>query len=244
MLFTDISHAVGFSLVPLNEKPTYNVASGGPAPVTPAINAAQIPIIMDPRDTDSAQQLLSASPPPYLELFNEPDYSYQGVTPLTDAVTAAHNLSQIFATSHPSTQYISPALADANSDWLPTFRDNCNGCFDQIDIVSMHLYNPDPAAALNLITQLHGTWPDKRIWITELSPALTGCTLDAAGIVNWAKTLIPQIQALGYVEKIFWNCGEHAPGLDGGDQCNPSLTNDDGSPTDVLKGLASICGIN
>ena len=239
-----LGDVVGFSLVPLNEKPDYDTASGSPAPVTPALNAAQIPIVMDPRDTDQALQILSSSPPAYLELFNEPDYSYQGITPLTDPVTAAHNLSQIFAAAHPSTQYISPALANANSNWLPTFRDNCNNCFDQIDIISMHLYNPDPTAAMGLITQLHGTWPDKRIWITELSPALDSCTLDVAGVANWAKTLIPQIQALGYVEKIFWNCGEHAPGLNGAaNQCNPSLTNDDGSPTEVLTALASVCGI-
>lgn len=234
---------VGFSLVPLNEKPTYNTNSG-PTAVTPAINAAQIPIVMDPRDTDSAVQLLATSPPPYLELFNEPDYSYDNVTPLTDAVTAAHNLSQIFAASHPSTQYISPALAFANSEWLPTFRDSCDNCFDQIDIVSMHLYNYNADQALALIKQLHTTWPDKRIWITELSPTTSGCTLDSAGIISWANTLIPQIIALGYVDKIFWNCGEQGSGVNGAaDLCNPSLTNDDGSATDVLKGLASICGI-
>ena len=234
---------VGFSLVPLNEKSTYNTASG-PAPVTPAINAAQIPIVMDPTDTDSAVKLLASSPPAYLELFNEPDYSFQNATPLTDPIPAAQDLQPIFAAKHPSTQYISPALANANSDWLPTFRDNCNNCFDQIDIISMHLYSSQPDQVLNLIKQLHGTWPDKRIWITELSPASSDCTLDSAGIVNWANTLIPQIIALGYVEKIFWNCGEHGQGLNGAlDQYNPSLTNDDGSATDVLKGLAQICGI-
>ena len=107
----------------------------------------------------------------------------------------------------------------------------------------MHLYNPDANAALGLITQLHGTWPDKRIWITELSPATGDCTLDTAGIVQWAQDLIPKIIALGYVEKIFWNCGESAPGLNGSPaQCNPSLTNDDGSATDILTALGGICG--
>ena len=68
----------------------------------------------------------------------------------------------------------------------------------------MHLYNPDPTAALNIIKQLHQTWPDKRIWITEFAPGTgNGCSLDTDGIVSWMNTLIPQIVALGYVDRIF-----------------------------------------
>lgn len=76
----------------------------------------------------------------------------------------------------------------------------------------MHLYNQPTNAALALIKKLHGTWRDKRIWITELTPGTGDCTLDTGGIVSWLNTLVPQIVALGYVDKIFWNCGESSPG--------------------------------
>ena len=199
---------------------------------------------MDPRNVDQAVQLLQSDPPQYLGLLNEPDYSFQGGTPTTDPVAAANALKPLFAASHPKTTYLSPALAYGTSDWLPTFRDNCGGCFDQIPIISTHIYNTDTTAVLNEVTQLHSTWPDKKIWITELGPATQGCTLDSQGIIQWMNTLLPQLKALGYVEKVFWNCGEHGAGIDGtpNGPCNPSLTNDDGSPTDLLFAYGKVCG--
>ena len=108
----------------------------------------------------------------------------------------------------------------------------------QIPIIAMHLYNPDANAALALIEQLHGTWPDKRIWITELAPGVgDGCGLDADGIVAWLNELVPRIVALGYVDRVFWNCGEASSAT----SCRTDLTNGDGSPTAVLKAYGAIC---
>lgn len=65
----------------------------------------------------------------------------------------------------------------------------------------------------------------------------------AQDMVNWMNTLIPQLVALGYVEKIFWNSGEAGLGSDGlpDGGCNPSLTNPDGSPTQLLSAYGQIC---
>jgi len=200
---------------------------------------------MDPRDTKAAQAILSSNKTPaYLELFNEPDYSYGGATPLTDPIPAAKELSKLIGMPHSKTKFISPALANPNNaSWLPIFFDNCKAYKDQIDIVAMHLYEPDVDKALGSITQFHNTWPDKRIWITEFGPyngGGSGCTFDQAGVANYAKTIIPKIDALGYGDKIFWNCVDAEPA----DVCNPSLTNEDGSANDVLKAYSGACGFN
>ena len=200
---------------------------------------------MDPRDTAAAVTMVQGpSPPQYLELFNEPDFSFQGLTPLTDAPTAATNLQALFSIPHPQTTYISPALMNANSDWLTTFKSNCNGCFDQIPIIAMHVYNPSVDGVMGQITQLHSTWPDKKIWITELSPATSGCTMDAGAMATYMNQLFPQIIALGYVDKIFWNSGEwDSPAINGApDGCNPALTDASGNPTPVLTALKNACG--
>jgi len=246
---TNITPQVGFSLNTLDTKATYNGPSG-PAQVMPAMNSAQINVVMDPTDTNDAITMLqSASPPSYLELFNEPDFSFQNLTVLTDPIPAAQNLAALFAVPHPKTTLISPALMNANSDWLTTFRDNCNNCFDQIPIIAMHVYNPDPSGVMGQITQLHTTWPDKKIWITELSPATAGCSLTNTGtgpgtMANYMSTLIPQILALGYVDKVFWNSGEwDSPAINGAPEaCNPSLVDANGHATDVLKALGTVCG--
>ena len=202
---------VGFALGTLNETAVYN-ASSGRAATTPALNAAQIHQIMNPTEVSAALQLLKSNPPGYLVLFNEPDLSYDGRTPTTSPTKAASALEPIFNASHPHTTLLSPALYNSSSDWLPTFRDTCNGCMSQIPFIAMHLYDQDTNAALDRIKQLRNAWPDKRIWITELSPGSEGdCSLDMNGIIAWKNRLVPEIVALGYVDKIFWNCGESSP---------------------------------
>lgn len=204
-------------------------------------------VVMDGRNVNDAVTLLKTNPPAYLELFNEPDYSFQGFTPLTDPVSAANDLAPLFTMPHPQTTYISPALADATSQWLAQFFAACNNCIDQIPIIALHMYSPDVQTVMDKINALH-TYPgfsSKDIWITELSPASENCTLDSAGVIDWMTTLTGRIQKeTPYVKKIFWNCGEHGGGADGlaGGSCNPSLTNDDGSATPLLNAYGTACG--
>ena len=94
---------------------------------------------------------------------------------------------------------------------------------------------------MSAITTMATAYPGKKIWITEFGPyngGPSGCTFDQAGVVNYAQTIIPKINALDYVEKLFWNCGD----AEAANVCNPSLTNEDGSANDVLKGLGGACG--
>ncbi|KAL6719028.1 hypothetical protein ACLMJK_003263 [Lecanora helva] len=236
-----IDNLITFTLLPINQNPNFDAPAGTPARDNAVIEAARIPIVMNPNDTNNAQALVaSANAPPYLELFNEPDFSYGGVTGTVDPVAAAQNLSELLTMPHNKTKYISPALA-FDQNWLPTFFQNCNNCLSQFDIISMHLYQPDVDSAISAITAMHTSYPDKKIWITEFGPyngGPSGCTFDQAGVVNYAQTIVPKINALDYVEKIFWNCGD----AEAADVCNPSLTNEDGSATDVLKGLGGACG--
>lgn len=168
---------------------------------------------MDPTFVNDCISLLtSGSPPQFMELFNEPDFSYIGYTPLTGPEDAAAVLAPLLATQT-STQFISPALAYSNSDYLPRFNNACNNCIVNNNmIISMHVYNVDPNAVIQTIQQTHNTWPNQRIWITELGPASSsdqGCTYDENGMINWMQTVIPQIVQLGYVDRIFWNSGEY-----------------------------------
>lgn len=191
---------------PLSQSPTY----GKPA-VSGAVDAAQIRIAMDPRDVDAAKALItSASPPSYLELFNEPDYSYLGFTPLTLAPAAGATLKDLIHTPT-STQFISPAIAFTGSGYLSDFFANCPGCIDKIPIISLHVYKPKAQEAIDQITSVHNAYPSKRLWITELAPACApdmGCTLDQGGVIGWMQTVVRWAAASGYVDKIFWNCGE------------------------------------
>ncbi|MCJ1395295.1 Glucose-repressible protein [Xylographa bjoerkii] len=240
-----ISNWIGFAVNSISQTATYNLPSGASASSIPALDAAQIKICMDPTWVTNALSLItSGSPPQYLELFNEPDFSYMGFTPLTSPQDAAAALAPILGATT-TTQFISPALAFTNSDWLTQFNTACGGCIgNQINIVSAHIYNTSPDTVISMIQQLHSTWPNQRIWITELAPSSDpsqGCTFAQQDVINWMQTLIPQIVNLGYVDRVFWNHGESNslyPGNSG--LCNPSLTNDDGSASAVLQAYGAM----
>ena len=73
---------------------------------------------------------------------------------------------------------------------------------------------------------------------------MTAAASGAGSIGDYITTLIPQIAALGYVEKIFWNSGEWDSSAinDAPPACNPSLTDASGNPTTVLQVLGQVCG--
>lgn len=125
---------------------------------------------MDPADTNKAiEWLKSDHPPPYLGLFNEPDLSYGGSTPVTLPEAAAKNLTTLINAKPPSTTLLSPVPAFPYSDWLDQFDGNCTGCMDQIDIISAHIYHVKPEDSIAQIEAIHKRW-QKPIWVTEISP--------------------------------------------------------------------------
>lgn len=203
---------VAFCVAPLHNCSDYNTGA-----LPDAMQAAQVPVIMDPsKITDGIQNLNSG--PNALEIYNEPDYSYGNYTPLTSPADAAISMSQILPHVKNNTQLISPAPAFTNSDYLQQFFANCPECDTRINITAAHVYSVDPAGAVKQVTDLHGKFPHKKIWVTEISPASSpdqGCTLDDDGMIGWMQTVLGQLKALDYVEKIFWNTGAYVSLLSG-----------------------------
>ncbi|CAO1605440.1 hypothetical protein XANCAGTX0491_008958 [Xanthoria calcicola] len=199
---------------------------------------------MDPADTNKAiEWLKSDHPPPYLGLFNEPDLSYGGSTPVTLPEAAAKNLTTLINAKPPSTTLLSPVPAFPYSDWLDQFDGNCTGCMDKIDIISAHVYHVKPEDSIAQIEAIHNRW-QKPIWVTEISPTtqVGNCQFSADEMSKYMTTVVNGIKKLGYVEKIFWNTGAYGIlGLGYENVCNPSLTKEDGSPTAVLDTYKGLC---
>lgn len=45
---------------------------------------------------------------------------------------------------------------------------------EKIGIVAAHIYSVEAHGALNQINMLHDRWPEKKIWVTELTPSIGG----------------------------------------------------------------------
>ncbi len=206
-----IIFAVGFSINPISNTATY-----GKPPASPAFDSAQIRIVMDPRDVQTAKDLITGpNAPEFLELYNEPDFSFGGWTPITSPEESARTLQDLINTPT-RTKFISPAPAYTYSSWLSDFFARCAGCLDKIPIIGVHVYSPDAQKAIDQIVAVHNSYPTKKLWITELSPASSteqGCALDQNGMISWMQTVTKFAAATGYVDKIFWNCGEFVSGF-------------------------------
>ncbi|KAL8760096.1 MAG: hypothetical protein Q9199_000330 [Rusavskia elegans] len=246
LLEVALTKLVGFSLQPFSQKNNYDTTSPpGPCVEPEGFDAARLPLIMDPADTNNAiEWLKSDHPPPYLGLFNEPDFSFGGWTPVTLPEASAKNLTTLIDAKTSSTKLLSPVPAYPFPEWLDQFDGNCTGCMDKIDIISAHIYHVKPEDSIAQIEAIHERW-QKPIWVTEMAPTteVGKCQYTADEMSNYMTTVVNAIKKLDYVEKIFWNGGAYGflgPGYE--NICNPSLTNEDGSPTallDTYKGLCS-----
>lgn len=200
--------------------------------------------------------LKSDNPPPYLELFNEPDYSWEGKSPITGPLAAAKALKPILDGHWPKTTLLSPALASsANETWWAMFNGpkGCDGCMDstnKIGIVAAHFYDPDPNNVLDRMERVAKIWLGKHIWVTELAPATRNmqCSLNAQQMKEWMTSIVRGITTratLKNVRRIYWNAGEWSPFHDGDDEsvCNHSLTFTNGTATKLLEHYSSLCKV-
>ncbi|KAI1751781.1 glycosyl hydrolase catalytic core-domain-containing protein [Xylaria castorea] len=215
-------------------------ASGGDANLL----ANQLHLVVTPDQVQAGLDLVTGpNPPKYLQLLNEPDGGFYGQQILTPQ-QAVSDLQPLL-TASTSTQFLPPAPAYPQSSWLPDFFAACN-CIDRFPIILAHIYNPDPNGAISAIQTVMNQFPGKTIWITELAPASDGnqgCNLDSAGVINWMNTVVGWASQQSVIERVFWNTGEYgALYSDDPAKCNPSLTNTDGTATDLLKAFGSFCG--
>ena len=77
--------------------------------------------MMDMNDVDDGYAMVTGpNPPAYVGLFNEPDFSFEGKTPLLDTMAAGQALARFISAPHPRTKYLTPA--PANTGYLKQMK--------------------------------------------------------------------------------------------------------------------------
>ncbi|KAI4110014.1 MAG: hypothetical protein L6R37_000147 [Teloschistes peruensis] len=175
------------------------------------------------------------NPPAWLLTFNEPDFSYPGVTPGTPTMTpeeAAVAIKDLLDHPGTSTKYVAPATADSSGKWQEDFFAACK-CKDFFSAYNIHQYNKDSGAVIDAVTAYHAKFSDKPLWITEIAPGNAGCSVswDQAG--QFMKDIFKFAKNSGFVDKVFWNSGNQ---LTNGDTnvCNSWLIDSSGNPGPLL----------
>ena len=197
-------------------------------------NPGQIPMMAFASDVQNAVAMVNGdSPPEWMLTFNEPDYSYAGVSPTMSPQDAATAIAPLLASPGTATKFVAPVTADPTSDWLTDFYAACN-CQSFFSAYNIHVYLPDSASAEADITTFHNKFADKPLWVTEIAPgnANPSCSLswDQAGqymndIYSWGA-------AQGWIDKIFWNSGNQIP--NDSNVCNSYLLDSNDQPTPLL----------
>jgi hypothetical protein len=203
-------------------------------------NPGQIPMMAFASDVADAVSMVNGpNPPEYMLTFNEPDYSYDNITPTMTPQEAATAIAPLLASPGTSTKFIAPVTADPTSDWLPQFYEACN-CQSFFHAYNIHVYLPDTTDAENDITNFHNTYNDKPLWVTEIAPgnANPSCSLSWDDVSQFMDQIYSWGASTGWVERIFWNTGNEIP--NDTNVCNSYLLDSNSNPSPLLATFDSL----
>lgn len=205
-------------------------------------NPGQIPMMAFASDVPAAVEMAnSASPPEYMLTFNEPDYSYMGVTPTMTPQEAADAIRPLLdSPGSGATKFIAPVTADPTSSWLTDFYAAC-GCQDFFHAYNIHVYLPEAQQTIQKLTDFRGKFPDKPVWVTELAPgnANPACSLGWDAVEAYMEDVFAWAAGTGWVEKVFWNSGNRIRG-DDTNVCNSYLLDEGNQPTPLLAAYTAV----
>jgi len=197
-------------------------------------NPGQLPMMAFASDVANAVQLVNGpNPPPYLLTFNEPDYSYAGVTPTMTPQQASDAIQPLLASPGTATKFIAPVTADPTSDWLDQFFAACN-CQSFFHAYNIHSYHPDLPTTESIITTYHNKFADKPLWITEIAPggASPACSIDWPTATSFMQGIYQWAAQQGWIERVFWNSGNEIP--NDTNVCNSYLLDSNSQPSPLL----------
>ncbi len=132
--------------------------------------------------------------------FNEPDQRRQADMSVDEAISLWPKLSAAAG------RIGSPAPAHALAPWMRSFMQEAEAARLKIDFVAVHWYGkPRPQALLRFLARVHAAY-NRPIWLTEFAVAnwksQTG--VDPAIVQGFMREVIPQLEALPYVERYAW----------------------------------------
>ena len=210
---------------------------------TPTSKGSQghIPMMAFASHVAQAVQIVnSGSAPEWMLTFNEPDFSYAGITPTMSPEQAADAIKPLLQSPGPRTKFVAPVTADPNSDWLPNFYKAC-GCQSFFSAYNMHIYTPDIESVKSGLTSFHGKYGDKPIWLTEVAPggASPACSVSWDAAASYMRQLYSWSKNSGFVDRVFWNSGNQIRG-DDTNVCNSYLLDNANNPSPILSAYQGV----
>ncbi|KAL8784369.1 MAG: hypothetical protein Q9213_004021 [Squamulea squamosa] len=175
---------------------------------------AHIPMMAFKEHVAKAVELVNGpNAPEWLLTFNEPDFSYMGLTPTMKGAEAAEAIKPLLAKPGSKTKFVAPVTAFPNDPFLEEFFAACN-CKDFFSAYNIHQYHPTSAEVISNVKSYHAKWNDKPLWITELAPGGGGCGKSTQEVGTFMKEMFKFAKESDYVDKVFWNTGNQIDAKD------------------------------
>ena len=212
-------------------------SSGGSAHA----QAGYIPMMAFASDVAAAVSLVTGpSPPAWMLTFNEPDYSYGGVSPTMTAQQAADAIKPLLDAKPGKTQFVAPVTADPTSSWLDDFYSACD-CKSFFAAYNIHIYTPTSDTVQSTLTTFHNKYNDKPIWLTEIAPGMANpsCSLGWDTVKTFMDDVYRFAAGSGWVDRVFWNTGNEI-GPDDHNVCNSYLLDTGGNPSPLLADYQAV----
>jgi len=128
--------------------------------------------------------------------FNEPNHRHQAN--LSPEVAAKAWIE--FQNMYPDRILVSPAPAGGGIDWLDKFFEYCDVLGCRVDYVATHDYRGDADKVMARLEQIYNRY-GRKVWLTEFAKC---CTRNQTKIEQFAKEIIPRLEAADFVYRYAW----------------------------------------
>merc|ERR1719334_649205 len=128
--------------------------------------------------------------------FNEPNHVDQSNLSPQVAAEAWIELQSMY----PDRILVSPAPAGGNNDWFDEFFEYCDVLGCRVDYLAYHDYRGNANQVMNKLESLYNRY-GRKVWLTEFAKC---CTRDVTEIEEFAKDIIPRLEAADFVYRYSW----------------------------------------
>ncbi|KAG6877600.1 hypothetical protein C0993_005726 [Termitomyces sp. T159_Od127] len=128
--------------------------------------------------------------------FNEPDFDQESNIQPSEAASLWKKYLEPMKAN--GIRLGAPAVTSNGQPWLAQFMHACSGC--SVDFIPLHWYGDGVEGFYNYIWQVHGTYPNTSLWVTEFASTSS----NADEVANFLNASIAYMDTLPWIERYAW----------------------------------------
>ncbi|KAG6874374.1 hypothetical protein C0995_015110 [Termitomyces sp. Mi166 len=128
--------------------------------------------------------------------FNEPDFDQESNIQPLEAVNLWNKYLEPMK-AH-GIRLGAPAVTASGQPWLAQFMQGCSNC--SIDFIPLHWYGDGVEGFYNYLWQVHNTYPNISLWVTEFASTSSNAT----EVANFLNASTAYMDTLPWIERYAW----------------------------------------